>query len=98
MSEFRRNINELQQSLRNSLVEYRERRPHLSLRAIAKHSGVNRYFLNKILDEKDDFETPLDLNQVMLLAKFVSKQDKLNKLKDVSSALHKTIGAALGTS
>ena len=56
----------LKESLRNALELYIKKHPQLSMRAIAKKSGVNRYFLSKLLDTKDP-TLSLDLNQVLIL-------------------------------
>ena len=83
----------LKSSLRQALLEFRRERPHLSLRAIAKHSGVNRYFLNKLIDDTDA-STSLDLNQVLILSKFITERDSVKEAiqassRDVQQALKK---------
>ncbi len=74
----------LKESLRKALREYRREKAHLSLRAIAKNSGVNRYFLMKLLDENDT-SVGLDLSQVLLLAKFITKRESVREVIDASS-------------
>jgi hypothetical protein len=74
----------LKESLRKALSEYRREKAHLSLRAIAKNSGVNRYFLMKLLDENDT-STALDLSQVLLLAKFITQRESVREAIDSSS-------------
>lgn len=71
----------LKDNLRDTFLEYRRRRPQLSLRAIARNSGVKRYFLNKILseDESQD-QTQLDLNQVLILTKFLHQSSSADEL------------------
>ncbi len=75
---------ELRESLRRALAAYRRERPNLSLRAISKNSGVNRYFLMKLLDDKGD-ATSLDLKQVLLLAKFVTERGSNREYEDNST-------------
>ena len=41
-------------SLKEAFLNYRSERPHLSVRSISKLSGVNRYFLNKLLVNEDN--------------------------------------------
>jgi hypothetical protein len=74
----------LKESLRKALQEYRREKSHLSLRAIAKNSGVNRYFLMKLLDESDT-SVALDLSQVLLLAKFITQRESVREVIDASS-------------
>jgi hypothetical protein len=74
----------LKESLRKALREYRREKAHLSLRAIAKNSGVNRYFLMKLLDENDT-TVALDLSQVLLLAKFITQRESVREVIDASS-------------
>lgn len=74
----------LKESLRKALNDYRREKSHLSLRAIAKNSGVNRYFLMKLLDENDT-STALDLSQVLLLAKFITQRESVREVIDSSS-------------
>lgn len=74
----------LKSSLRQALLEFRRERPQLSLRAIAKHSGVNRYFLNKLIDETDE-SSSLDLNQVLVLSKFITERDSVKEAIQASS-------------
>lgn len=86
----------LRANLRKALLEYREKRPNLSLRAISRNSGVNRYFLNKLLETpKDSDNTTLDLNQVLLFAKFLTKKNSVqdiieNSSEEVKQALNAT--------
>lgn len=80
----------LKKSLRQIILQYKEKHPNLSIRAIAKKSGVNRYFLSKLLDEKDETAS-LDLNQVLILAKYITARDSIteainasdNSIKDI---------------
>lgn len=69
-------VQELLNNLKRDLIRYKQSKPHLSWRAVSKNSGVNRYFLNKILDENDqaDRTKNVDLNQVVLLAKFLRQK------------------------
>ena len=69
---------QLKCSLRKSILEYKKKNPQVSLRSIAKKSGVNRYFISKILDEQDD-SASLDLNQVLILAKYISGRESLTE-------------------
>ncbi len=64
-------IKAVKASLREALLTYRRERPKLSLRAIAKNSGCNRYFLSKLIDENDT-STSIDLTQVLILTQFIS--------------------------
>ena len=86
----------LRANLRKALLEYRQKRPNLSLRAIARNSGVNRYFLNKLLDEpKDSDNSALDLNQVLLFSKFLTKKSSVQEIiehspDEVKQALNAT--------
>ncbi|NRA46595.1 MAG: hypothetical protein HRU09_16715 [Oligoflexales bacterium] len=76
----------LRANLRKALLEYRQKRPNLSLRAIARNSGVNRYFLNKLLEEqKENDNTALDLNQVLLFSKFLTKKSSVQEIIEHSS-------------
>ncbi|NRA43852.1 MAG: hypothetical protein HRU09_02735 [Oligoflexales bacterium] len=72
-------------ALRKKLEDYREKRPHLSIRAIAKRSNVNRYFLSKILSDEESKASSLDFSQVLLLAKFLTASDTLKETIDNSS-------------
>ncbi|MFK7824332.1 MAG: hypothetical protein AB8G05_09255 [Oligoflexales bacterium] len=85
-------------ALRNKLEDYREKRPNLSIRAIAKRSNVNRYFLSKILSDEDSKASSLDFSQVLLLAKFLTASDTLketidNSSEEIRSLLLKAFGA-----
>ncbi len=71
----------LRSLLRDALVEYRSQRPHLSIRAIAKNTGVDRYFLGKILEESSG-SSKLDLNKVLILLKGLSKETSLKSAID----------------
>ena len=71
-------ITALRDSLRKVFLEYRKQRPHLSLRSIAKNSGVNRYFLMK-LSEEDDQRASLDLTQVLLFIKFITQKESIHQ-------------------
>lgn len=73
----------LKDSLRRALLKYRAQRPQLSLRSIARNSGVNRYFLNKVMDENDT-TSPLDLNQVLVLFKFMTERESVKEVIDAS--------------
>ncbi|MCB9229538.1 MAG: hypothetical protein H6618_08000 [Deltaproteobacteria bacterium] len=55
--------------LRQLLEELRHEKPQLSVRAIAKHARVNRYFLSKIL--QGDLSLHLDFSQTMLLSRYL---------------------------
>ena len=84
---------DLKDSLRKALEAFKEKRPDLSIRAIAKKSGVNRYFLTKLLDTNDRSNT-LDLNQVLILSKYITGRDSVTEAiesspKDIREALHK---------
>lgn len=74
----------LKNSLRKALKIYKAKRPHLSVRAIAKKSGVNRYFLTKLLDSKDKTSS-LDLNQVLILSKYITGKDSITEAIDASA-------------
>lgn len=78
---------DLKNKLRQSLLRYKNKHPHLSIRAIAKKSGVNRYFINKLLDEKDQTQS-LDLNQVLILSKYITQR---HSIKEVINASEKSI-------
>ena len=66
----------LKSSLRNVLKAYQAKRPHLSIRSIAKNSGVNRYFISKILDKQDQ-SSAIDLNQTLMLCRYLSGDEPL---------------------
>ena len=72
-------------ALRKKLEDYRQKRPQLSIRAIAKRSNVNRYFLSKILSDEESKASSLDFSQVLLLAKFLTASDTLKETIDNSS-------------
>ncbi len=74
----------LKESLRNALELYIKKHPQLSMRAIAKKSGVNRYFLSKLLDTKDP-TLSLDLNQVLILSKYISNRESITEVIDSSN-------------
>ncbi|MBI2602642.1 MAG: hypothetical protein HYW48_06265 [Deltaproteobacteria bacterium] len=78
------NVKALKASLREAFLSYRRERPHLSLRAIAKHAGVNRYFLSKLIDDDDD-NTSLDLSQVLILLQFITERSAVNEIIEASS-------------
>lgn len=64
-------------NLRSLLIEYRKLRPNLSLRSIARNTGVNRYFLGKLLDEDNDY-SKLDLDQILIFCKFMVDMDPVS--------------------
>ena len=72
-------------ALKTSLIEFRRSKPGLSVRAIAKSSNVNRYFLHKILDEPAEKVTNLDFSQVLLLAKFLTSSSNIKDTIDQST-------------
>ncbi len=76
------NMKALRANLRDALCKYRAERPHLSLRAIAKNSGCNRYFLMKLIDE-NEANTSLDLNQVLNLSQFISGRSSFKEAAEV---------------
>ncbi len=78
------NMKALKANLRETLLNYRKERPHLSLRAIAKNSGCNRYFLNKIIDDTDMAPT-LDISQVLILSQFISGRASIKEVIDGAS-------------
>ena len=77
-------IQTLNNCLRKALLEYQYKRPKLSLRAIAKNSGVNRYFLSKLLDDSES-SSALDLNQALMLVKYMTKRESLDEAIDEST-------------
>ncbi len=94
MGESAAETEELRESLKKALEAYRRERPNLSLRAISKNSGVNRYFLMKLLDERGDASS-LDLKQVLLLAKFVTERAQSREYEDsTTSEVRKAIQKA----
>lgn len=89
--------------LRRGLVRYKQSRPALSWRAIAKQSGVNRYFINKILDASSDDKQSLDFFQVLILTKFLSKKKSIKETIDsqeapLRDALRSVLDVAYSTS
>lgn len=76
-------IKALKASLRKALFDYRKERPHLSLRAIAKNSGCNRYFLSKLTDESD-FSNSIDLHQVLIFVQFVTGRSCIREAVEAS--------------
>lgn len=72
-------------ALKSQLEEYRRNKPNLSVRSIAKNSKVNRYFLNKILEEDSSNVSSLDFSQVLLLSKFLTASNSLKDTIDNSS-------------
>jgi hypothetical protein len=86
------NMIALKASLREALLGYRRERPHLSLRAIAKNSGCNRYFLTKLIDE-NDISTSIDLNQVLILSQFMTGRSCIKEAIEASgSAVKDALG------
>ena len=86
------NMKALKANLRESLLRYRKERPHLSLRAIAKNSGCNRYFLSKIIDE-NDLTSCLDLSQVLILSQFMTGRTSIKEtIEESSSELQDMLG------
>lgn len=79
------NMKALKANLRDALLGYRRERPHLSLRAIAKNSGCNRYFLNKLIDE-NDISDSIDLNQVLILSQFVTGRSSVKEAIEASGS------------
>lgn len=73
------------EALRKKLGDYRSKRPNLSIRSIAKHANVNRYFLNKVIHEDLDKITSLDFSQILMLSKFLTSSDSLKATIDNSS-------------
>ncbi|NRA47205.1 MAG: hypothetical protein HRU09_19825 [Oligoflexales bacterium] len=72
-------------ALKVQLEEFRKSKPGLSVRAIAKSSNVNRYFLHKILDEPAEKVTNLDFTQVLLLSKFLTNSTNIRDTIDQST-------------
>lgn len=66
------------ETLRINLLNYMDSRSNLSVRAISKLSGVNRYFLSKLLsdDKHKDLKT-YDFHQVILLLKYLNEKEGL---------------------
>lgn len=86
------NMKALKANLRDALLGYRRERPHLSLRAIAKNSGCNRYFLNKLIDESDVSDS-IDLNQVLILSQFVTGRTSVREAIEASgTAVKEALG------
>ena len=78
----------VKQSLKKMLEEYRSCRPNLSLRAIAKNAGVNRYFLSKLLDYKESDK--IDLDQILTFCRFMKNSENLpNTIKTQIEILQK---------
>lgn len=71
--------------LRIELKSYLEKKSNLSIRSFAKISGVNRYFLGKILSEKDYDAKSFDFHQVYLLTQFLYKKKSLRQTYDAGS-------------
>ena len=71
----------LREQLKGALTEYRQSRPHLSVRSTAKNLGVDRYFLGKILEDAP-LKGKLDLNKVFMLVQSLSQGPSLRKLID----------------
>ena len=82
------NIKALKAHLRDALLGYRRERPHLSLRAIAKNSGCNRYFLTKLIDE-NDASSAIDLNQVLILSQFMTGRSNIKEAIEASGSIVK---------
>ena len=58
-------------------MEYKKKRPDLSERALARNSGVSRYFLKKLLETTEEQSTSnLDLQQFLKLGHYLD--EKLN--------------------
>lgn len=70
----------VRETLRDILEEYRCARPHLSLRSIARNSGVNRYFLSKLLEPSNSFG--IDLDQMLAFCSYISQGDAPDPIKD----------------
>lgn len=82
----------LKANLREALLGYRRERPHLSLRAIAKNSGCNRYFLTKLIDE-EDASISIDLNQVLILTQFITGRASIKEAIEASGvAVKESLG------
>lgn len=79
------NMKALKADLRDALLGYRRERPHLSLRAIAKNSGCNRYFLTKLVDETDT-SSSIDLNQVLIFSQFITGRASVKEAIEVSGS------------
>ena len=87
------NSSEFIESLREDLNQYLNSKPHLSIRAISKISGVNRYFISKILSSGDCEVKSYDFHQVYLLTQFLSEKKSLRETVDSSNDIVKeTLG------
>jgi hypothetical protein len=81
-------VQSLIDSLKNELDSYKKTRPRLSWRSIAKLSKVNRYFINKILqdDGQADSSKMLDLTQALRLIKFLHEKSAVKYAIDSSGS------------
>lgn len=71
--------------LRDQLLQYKSLRPSLSWRAIAKKSGVNRYFIKKIVEgELEDAAKSINFSQALLLLKFLHGTQTLKSTLEAS--------------
>ena len=65
------------QRMRAMLQEYRQARPNLSLRSIARNAGVNRYFLTKLLEDSES--SKFDLDQMLAFCRFMKQAETLQQ-------------------
>ena len=77
-------IQDLIDSLKAGLLEYKDKRPHLSWRAVSKNCNVNRYFIKKIVE---DDGTPseaktIEMGQALVLLEFLSERTSLKAVWD----------------
>lgn len=71
----------LRAQLKVAILEYRQARPHLSIRSTAKNLGVDRYFLGKIIEDAP-LKGKLDLNKVFVLVQSLGQGPGLRSLID----------------
>lgn len=83
MQEQQEELSVVIECLKKGLLRYKESRPALSWRAISKQSGVNRYFINKIIEDEPNLgKLSIDIRQVLLLSKFLSKKKSMKASTD----------------
>lgn len=71
------------ENLRHGLFQYKAKRPAISWRAISQQSGVNRYFIKKLVEEDGtQAKKNLDFTQALMLAKFLSAKPSLKATID----------------
>ena len=86
-------ISNVIEGLKEGLHRYKDSRPTLSWRAISKQSGVNRYFIKKIIESDNDSASKnVDYTQAMMLAQFLEQKESTKKLyQDTPSKAIRTL-------